>query len=57
MAAKPLTNTMTDTEADDAWITAGGREGSVPNETMILLKNIQHQINDLDARVTVLETP
>lgn len=57
MAAQALTDTLDDAAADAAFVTAGGQEGSVPREVLILLKNIQHQLNGLDARITVLETP
>lgn len=55
MAANPLTPTLDDAEVNDALVTAGGQEWTVPREVLILLRNVQHQLDALDARVTVLE--
>ena len=57
MAVQPLTAALNDADADATFLTAGGQDGSVPREVLILLKNIQHQLNELDARITVFETP
>jgi hypothetical protein len=55
MAMQALQTTLDDETADQAWTTAGGFEQSVSREVWVLVRNLQHQVNDLDARVTAME--
>lgn len=55
MAMKALTETLDDTAADKAWVDSGGYNQSVPTPVLVLLRNLQHQVNALEARIVELE--